>query len=54
MEVKGKIVGIIILAIVSLAFTIWCAVDEVYYLAVFGLFLFGLQVYNYLLIKKKK
>jgi len=54
MEAKGKIYGIIVLAIVSLAFTIWCLVDEVYYLAVFGLLLFGLQVYNYLSIKKKK
>lgn len=53
MEAKGKIVVIIVLAIVSLAFTIWCVVDEIYYLAVFGLFLFGLQIYNYISIKKK-
>lgn len=53
MEAKGKIVGIIVLAIVSLVFTIWCVVDEIYYLAVFGLFLFGLQIYNYISIKKK-
>ena len=54
METRGKIYGIITLAILSLAFTVWCVVDEVYYLAVFGLLLFGLQVYNYLSIKKKK
>lgn len=53
MEAKGKIVVIIVLAIVSLAFTIWCVVDEIYYLAVFGLFLFGFQIYNYISIKKK-
>lgn len=54
MEAKGKIYGIIVLAIASLIFTIWCVVDKVYYLAVFGLFLFGLQIYNYLSIKRKK
>ena len=54
MEAKGKIYGIIILAILSLAFTIWCLIDKTYYLAVFGLFLFILQVYNYFSIKKNK
>ena len=54
MGAKEKIYGIIALAVLSLAFTVWCVVDEVYYLAVFGLLLFGLQVYNYLSIKKKK
>ena len=44
MRAKGKIYGIIVLAILALAFTIWCVVDEVYYLAVFGLFLFGFQM----------
>ena len=54
MEAKGKIYGIIALAVLSLAFTIWCVVDEIYYLAVFGLFLFGLQVYNLISAKKGK
>ena len=54
MEAKGQIYGIIALAIASLIFTIWCVVDKVYYLAVFGLFLLGLQVYNYISIKRKK
>ena len=47
MEAKGKIYVIIILAILSLVFTVWCLMDKTYYLAVFGLFLFILQVYNY-------
>ena len=54
MEAKGKIYVIIILAIFSLAFTVWCLMDKTYYLALFGLFLFILQVYNYFSIKKNK
>ena len=54
MEAKGKIYVIIILAILSLVFTVWCLMDKTYYLAVFGLFLFILQVYNYFSIKKNK
>lgn len=54
MEAKGKIYGIIILVILSLAFTIWCLVDGTYYLALFGFFLFILQVYNYFSIKRRK
>ena len=54
MGAKGKIYGIIISAILSLAFTIWCLIDEVYYLALFGLLLFVSQIHNYISIKRRK
>lgn len=50
---KGKMTGIIILAIMTLLFTIWCLIDVIYYLAIFGLFILGCQVYNYISIKKR-
>lgn len=51
---KAKIIGIIIVAILALAYTVWCLVDGSYSLALLGVFLFGCQVYNYVSIKKKK
>ena len=50
---KGKMTGIIILAIMTILFTVWCFVDGTYYLALFGLFIFGCQVYNYISIKRR-
>ena len=51
---KGKIIGAIIIAILALAFSIWCFIDGTYYLVVFGLFIFVAQVCNYFLIKKRR
>ena len=51
---KGKKPGLITLAVLTLAFTIWCFVDGTYYLGAFGLFILALQVYNYITIKRKK
>ena len=50
---KGKMIGVIILAILALAFSIWCVVDGIYYLGAFGLVIFGSQVYDYISIKRK-
>lgn len=50
---KGKMIGIIILAIITIIFTIWCFVDGIYYLGIFGLFILGFQIYNYISIKKE-
>mgnify|MGYP003495638069 FL=1 len=50
---ESKMIGIIILAIITIIFTIWCFVDGIYYLAIFGLFILGYQIYNYISIKKK-
>ncbi|MBQ4056981.1 MAG: hypothetical protein IJD32_07790 [Bacteroidaceae bacterium] len=50
---KAKTYAIILLALFSLAFTIWCLVDGIYYLALLGLFIFACQVYNYVSIKKR-
>lgn len=36
---KGKMIGKIIFAIITILFTIWCFVDGIYYLAIFGLFI---------------
>lgn len=50
---KRKMTGIIIFAMVAILFTIWCLIDGTYYLAIFGLFILGCQVYNYISIKKR-
>ena len=50
---ESKMISIIIFAIITIIFTIWCFVDSIYYLAIFGLFILGYQIYNYISIKKK-
>lgn len=51
---KEKMIGIIIWAIITILFTIWCFVDGIYYLGIFGLFILGFQIYNYISIKKER
>lgn len=50
---RGKTLGIIIVAVLALFFTIWCLIDATYYLALFGAFVFGCMVYNLVSIKRK-
>lgn len=46
-----KMIGTIVLAIFAIIFTIWCFIDGIYYLGVFGFFIFIIQVCNYLFNK---
>ena len=50
---KGKIIWIIICAIISLVYAIVCFVDGSYYLSLFGLLLLGSNVHDYITLKKK-
>jgi len=46
-------IALIILAIIALLYTIWCLVDGTYYLAIFGMFILGSLVYNFISIKRR-
>lgn len=50
---KGKIIWIIISAIIALVFAIVCFIDGSYYLSLFGLLLLFSNVHDYITFKKK-
>ena len=53
MNNEMKHIALIILAIIALLYTIWCLVDGTYYLAIFGIFILGSLVYNFISIKRR-
>lgn len=51
---KGRMILAIIIAILALVLTIWCFINGTYYIGVFALCICIAQVYNYIVIKRKK
>ena len=51
---KGRMILAIVIAILALVLTIWCFIDGTYYIGVFALFICIAQVFNYIILKRKK
>ena len=51
---KVRMILAIITAILALSLTIWCFIDGTYYIGVFALCICIAQVFNYIIIKRKK
>ena len=51
---KVRMILAIITAIAALGLAIWCFIDGTYYIGVFALFICIAQIFNYIIIKRKK
>lgn len=51
---KVRMILAFITAILALGLTIWCFIDGTYYIGVFALCICIAQVFNYIIIKRKK
>lgn len=51
---KVRMILAIITAILALGLTIWCFIDGTYYIGIFALCICIAQVFNYIIIKRKK
>ena len=51
---KVRMILAIITAILALGLTIWCFIDGTYYIGIFALCIYIAQVFNYIIIKRKK
>ena len=49
-----KMILAIIVAVLALGLAIWCFIDGTYYIGVFALCICIAQVFNYIIIKRKK
>ena len=51
---KARMILAIITAILALGLTFWCFIDGTYYIGIFALCICIAQVFNYIIIKRKK
>ena len=51
---KGRMTLAIIIAILALGLTIWSFIDGTYYIGVFALCICIAQVFNFIVLKRKK
>ena len=51
---KTRLIFSVIIAVLALAFTVWCFIDGAFYIGLIGFLVLDIVLLEYLIIKKRK